>query len=117
MRMEVVEMKDRFDLEEQILRTSDYANQIRDAIEFWMNDPVKDDDKIINVLIGIAGMLDIHTDKMYNIMCDALNLNKGISDSSQLTVKQDLTNADTPVRTSCKGECGRVHQSYGFPMD
>ena len=111
-------MADRFDLEEQILRTSDYANQLRDLAEFMIeNEGSYDFDKIHNALVGISQMLDIHTDKMYNTMCDALDLNKDVQDSSQLTLKQDLTNADTPVRTSCKGECGRVHQSYGFPMD
>lgn len=111
-------MSDRFDLEEQILRTSDYANQLRDLAEFMIeNEGIYDFDKVHNILVGISQMLDIHTDKMYNTMCDALDLNKDVQDSSQLTVKQDLTNADTPVRTSCKGECGRVHQSFGLPMD
>lgn len=111
-------MSDRFDLEEQILRTSDYANQLRDLAEFMIeNEGSYDFDKVHNILVGISQMLDIHTDKMYNTMCDALDLNKDVQDSSQLTLKQDLTNADTPVRTSCKGECGHVHQSYGFPMD
>ena len=104
-------MSDRFDLEEQILRTSEYANQLKDLAEFMINNEgMYEPDRIHNALIGISQMIDIHTDKMYNTMCDALELN-------QKSSNPPLTNADTPVRTSCKGECGRVHQSYGFPMD
>jgi len=110
-------MPDRFDLEEKIVKTANYADQLRDLAEFIIETEDYDVDKLHNVLVGMAQMLDIHTDKMYNTMCDALDLNKDIQDSSQLTLKQDLTEADTPVITSRKGECGRAHQSYGFPMD
>lgn len=72
-------MKDRFDLEQEIIRTSEYASQIRDLIEFMVENSFDensfDEDKILNVLIGIAEMIDIHTDKMYNVMCEALELN------------------------------------------
>lgn len=66
-------MKDRFDLEQQIIRTSEYANQIRDLMEFMVENEF-DQDKTLNALIGIAVMIDIHTDKMYNVMCEALEL-------------------------------------------
>ena len=66
-------MKDRFDLEQEILRTSEYANQIRDLMKFMVENEF-DEDKTFNALIGIAEMIDIHTDKMYNVMCEALEL-------------------------------------------
>lgn len=66
-------MKDRFDLEQEIIRTSEYANQIRDLMEFMVENEF-DEDKTLNALIGIAEMIDIHTDKMYNVMCEALEL-------------------------------------------
>lgn len=67
-------MKDRFDLEQEITRTSEYASQIRDLVEFMVENGFNED-KTLNALIGIAEMIDIHTDKMYNIMCEALELN------------------------------------------
>lgn len=67
-------MKDRFDLEQEITRTSEYASQIRDLVEFMVENGFNED-KTLNALIGIAEMIDIHTDKMYNVMCEALELN------------------------------------------
>ena len=70
-------MKDRFDLEQEILRTSDYVVQLKNLAEFMIdNEGNYDFDKAHNALVGIAEMLDIHTDKMYNTMCDSLCLNK-----------------------------------------
>lgn len=102
-------MADRFDLEEQILRTGDYANQLRDLAEFMIeNDGSYDIDKMHNALVGIAQMLEIHTDKMYNTMCDALELNQK---SSSLP----LTDADVaPIMKKCGGGCCG---SLGLPMD
>ena len=108
-------MSDRFDLEDQIMRTGNYADQIRDLAAFMIeNEGAYDFDKIHNAMVGIAEMIEIHADKMYNTMCDALDLDKGIQDSSQLTVKQDLTNADTPVRTSCRRGCGKCDPTAGM---
>ena len=94
-------MSDRFDLEEQILRTGDYANQLRDLAEFMIeNDASYDLDKMHNALVGIAQMLDIHTDKMYNTMCDALELNQNSS-------SQPLTDTDiSSIIKKCGGGCG-----------
>lgn len=70
-------MKDRFDLEQEIIRTSEYASQLRDLAEFMIeNEGSYDFDKVHIALVGISEMLDIHTDKMYNTMCDSLCLNK-----------------------------------------
>jgi len=76
-------MKDRFDLEQEISRTSEYASQIRDLVEFMVENGFNED-KTLNALIGIAEMIDIHTDKMYNVMCQALELN---TDSMKSCVK------------------------------
>jgi len=99
-------MKDRFDLEEQITRTGDYASQLRDLAEFMIeNDGSYDIDKMHNALVGIAQMLDIHTDKMYNTMCDALELNQ------KPVATQDVSS----VVKKCGGGC--CSGSLGLPMD
>lgn len=102
-------MSDRFDLEEEIARTGNYANQLRDLAEFMIeNDGTYDLDKMHNALVGIAQMLDIHTDKMYNTMCDALELN-------QKSSSPPLTDADiAPIMKKCGGGCCG---SFGLPMD
>ena len=70
-------MVDRFDLEQEILRTSDYASQLKNLAEFMVdNDGNYSTDRVHNIIIGLAEMLDIHTDKMYNVMCDCLCLNQ-----------------------------------------
>jgi len=94
-------MKDRFDLEEQIIRTGNYADQIRDLAEFMIeNEGSYDFDRVHNALVGIGEMIDVHTDKMYNTMCDALELNQK---SSSLP----LTDADiSTIMKKCGGSCG-----------
>jgi len=102
-------MRDRFDLEDQIIRTGNYADQIRDLAEFMINNEGSYDiDKAHNALVGIAQMIDIHSDKMYNTMCDVLELN-------QKSSSQPLTNADTSaIMKKCGKGCEKCGPTAGM---
>jgi hypothetical protein len=101
-------MKDRFDIEEQIIRTGNYADQIRDLAEFMIeNEGSYDFDRVHNALVGIAEMIDVHTDKMYNTMCYAMQLN-------QKNSSPPLTDADdSAIMNKCGKGCQKRDPTAG----
>lgn len=66
-------MKDRFDLENEINELYFYANQIGSISESIMEDDL-DKDTIINALDGIKILLEIHTKKLFDTMCQSFRL-------------------------------------------
>lgn len=114
-------MKDRFDLEEETMRLYSFAEDVDTVSNFLMeSDGIDDDvrDNCVNALNGISALMKMHSQNMLDTLCQCFKLNQyNQQKTSELSVEIPLTDADNRVTTSCKGECGRVHQSYGFPMD
>jgi len=71
-------MKDRFDLEQEILKLYSFAEDVDDLVEHVMNReiwPVETQDEICNILVGISTRLKIHSEKMTDTMCQVHKLN------------------------------------------
>jgi len=71
-------MKDRFDLEQEILQIKNYSEDIRMVVENLINNQYDssniDTDKYCNVLEGVATLLDMHSDKMFDTMSQCFKL-------------------------------------------
>lgn len=87
-------MKDRFDLEDEIMKLYSFAEDVDDVYDYVMESeiwPVEVQDDICNMLGSIRVKLKIHADKMSDTMCQVLKLDKYNDDattpSSELTVK------------------------------
>lgn len=71
-------MKDRFDLEQEIMQIKNYSEDIRMVVEDLLNcqesiDDI-DTDKYCNVLEGVATLLDMHSDKMFDTMSQCFKI-------------------------------------------
>lgn len=71
-------MKNRFDLEQEILQIKNYSKDIRMVVEDLLNNQESitdiDTDKYCNVLEGVATLLDMHSDKMFDTMKQCFKL-------------------------------------------
>ena len=70
-------MKDRFDLEQEILQIKSYADNIRMTAERMINDDQNESiniDFYWNALDGIAVLLDMHSDVMFDTMQQCFKL-------------------------------------------
>ena len=70
-------MKDRFDLEQEILQIKSYADNIRMTAERMINDDQNESiniDFYWNALNGIAVLLDMHSDVMFDTMQQCFQL-------------------------------------------
>lgn len=70
-------MKDRFDLENDINNLQHYVEDIRMITEYMINDSVNsslDIDKYINALEGVASLMEMHSLKMFDTMCQCFKL-------------------------------------------
>jgi len=100
-------MKDRFDLEDEILKLYSFADDLGVVSELIMDNlelSAETQDKSVNVLIGIETMLKIHADKMMDTMCQCFKIGEYRDfDSSQLTIKSVLTDDDDygKIEESC----------------
>jgi hypothetical protein len=111
-------LKDRFDLEEDIMKLYSFAedletvsNLIMESLE--MSSDVQD--KSVNVLIGIETMLKIHADKMMDTMAQCFKLIPYNDDTtSTLSVEIPLTDADNRVITKCSGKCHSTMTGFGY---
>ena len=80
-------MKDRFDLEQEILQVKGYADNIRMTAERMINDDHDGNTNIDfywNALNGIAVLLDMHSDVMFDTMQQCFQL-----DSYKKSVLED----------------------------
>lgn len=68
-------MKDRFELENEIASTHNFASHLRDLSNAILEESI-DVDEASNALEGIAVLIDIHAQKMYDTMCEVLSLNE-----------------------------------------
>jgi len=69
-------MKDRFDLENEIMRTTNYADDLRTITESMINDSLDnmDVDKYINAIEGVASLIEMHSNKMFDTMGQCFKL-------------------------------------------
>jgi len=70
-------MKDRFDLEQEILRTTNYADNLRTVVENMLNDSIEgitDVDKYANAIEGIAILIEMQSNKMLDTMSQCFKL-------------------------------------------
>lgn len=80
-------MKDRFDLEQEILRTTNYADDLRTVVENMLNDSIEgttDVDRYANAIEGIATLIEMQTNKMFDTMSQCFKL-----DSYRQTLSQE----------------------------
>lgn len=68
-------MKDRFDLENEITTTHNFASSLRDLSNAIIDESIGIDE-LANALEGIAVLIDVHAQKMYDTMCEILGLNE-----------------------------------------
>ena len=70
-------MKDRFDLEQEILRTTNYADDLRTVVENMLNDSIEgitDVDKYANAIEGVAILIEMQSNKMLDTMGQCFKL-------------------------------------------
>ena len=70
-------MKDRFDLEQEILRTTNYADDLRTVVENMLNDSMEgitDVDKYANAIEGVAILIEMQSNKMLDTMSQCFKL-------------------------------------------
>ena len=70
-------MKDRFDLEQEILRTTNYADDLRTISANMLNDSIEgitDVDKYTNAIEGIAILIEMQSNKMFDTMSQCFKL-------------------------------------------
>lgn len=68
-------MKDRFDIENEIMSIYSFSTNLRDISNAILEEELTVDETA-NVLEGVAVLLDIHAKKMYDTMCEAFSLNE-----------------------------------------
>ena len=70
-------MKDRFDLENEIMRTTNYADDLRTITENMINDSVDGNvnvDRYCNAIEGVACLIEMHINKMFDTMSQCFKL-------------------------------------------
>jgi len=71
-------MKDRFDLENEIMKLHSFADNIESAVEYLAESDV--DPKVIdtmsNMLLGTSTILGLHAEKMFDTMTQCFKLDK-----------------------------------------
>lgn len=69
-------MKDRFDLENEIMRTANYADDLHTIAESMINDSLEnmDVDKYINAIEGVASLIEMHSNKMFDTMSQCFKI-------------------------------------------
>ena len=70
-------MKDRFDLEQEILRTTNYADDLRTIAKNMIEDSISgftDVDKYCTAIDGIAVLIEMQSNKMLDTMSQCFKL-------------------------------------------
>ena len=101
-------MKDRFDLENEIMRLHTFAEDIEMVSNLLLESENIDDDlcdKSTKVLNYISAILSLHADKLMDTMCQCFKLDEYKDrQTSELSVDIPLTDADNRVTTKCGGK-------------
>ena len=71
-------MKDRFDLESEIMKLHDFVDHIKSAVEYLQENDIDHTvaDNMSNMLIGIGTLINIHAEKMHDTMCQCFKLDE-----------------------------------------
>ena len=70
-------MKDRFDLEQEILKTTNYADDLRTVVENMLNDSIEgitNVNKYANAIEGVATLIEMQCNKMFDTMSQCFKL-------------------------------------------
>jgi len=71
-------MKDRLDLENEIMQLHSFVDNIEGAVEYLAESNIdpKVIDNMSNILLGISTMLDFHAEKMFDTMCQCFKIDE-----------------------------------------
>ena len=72
-RLHLIIMKDRFDLEQEIVELGSFSQHLKDLAGSVLNEDL-DCDEIANALNGISVLLEIHENKLFQTMSECFNL-------------------------------------------
>ena len=101
--------KDRFDLEEEIMKLYSFAEDLETVSNLIMENleiSSAVQDKSVNVLIGIETMLKIHADKMMDTMAQCFKLKPYDAYTEYMAEKKrELTNAGSDCIMKKCGNC------------
>lgn len=89
-------MKDRFDLENEILRTTNYADDLRTIAENMIDESSVDSlnvDKYVNAIEGVACLIEMQTNKMFDTMSQCFKID---SYRKTLGSDKDFSGAEYP---------------------
>ena len=73
-------MKDRFDLEDKISKTSIFSDHLRDLNVSIMEHGLSNDE-IVNALEGLAVLIESHERVLFDTFCQVFNLDEYNSDN------------------------------------
>ena len=101
--------KDRFDLEEEVMKLYSFAEDLETVSNLIMESlevSSEVQDKSVNVLIGLETMLKIHADKMMDTMAQCFKLKPYDAYTEYMAEKKkELTNADRGCIMKKCGNC------------
>lgn len=71
-------MKDRFDLEDEIMKLHAFVDNIENAVEYLAESDVdpKVIDTVSNILLGTSTLMGLHAEKMLDTMCQCFKLDQ-----------------------------------------
>jgi len=76
-------MKNRFDLESEINEVFYFSTHLKDLAANYSDNKLSEDE-LLNALIGLAVLIEVKTDKLYEVMCSVFGLNKGTQNPNQM---------------------------------
>ena len=76
-------MKDRFDLEQEILKLHDFAETLDNIHSYIMDEEDPSEDTISNLILGLRAMLELHANVMFDTMCQIHKLDKYNPDENE----------------------------------
>ena len=89
-------MKDRFDLENEIMRTINYADDLRTVAENMIDESSVDSfkiDKYVNAIEGVACLIEMQTNKMFDTMSQCFKID---SYAQTLSQEKEYSGAEFP---------------------
>lgn len=104
-------MKDRLDLEEDVLSFYNFAENVDTVANYLMESEGVDSDlcdKVVNALNGISALMKIQTDKTFDTLRQCFRLDE--------YKDQPLTQIDTStiMKKKCGGNCNKCDPTAGM---
>lgn len=82
-------MKDRFDMENEIAQLHNFSDMLRTLSENVLEDNLTSDEST-NALLGIAVLIECHSNKMMDTMCQAFGLDEYNSCNPNCCIDRNL---------------------------